>query len=491
MAGARVTVRNTVTGQERTVQTDGSGSFTIGGLPIAGTYDIAAAAPKFNEAHVSALTLTGGATADVRLELDVSGGQAQVTVTGVVGEVRADAPQLGTHLDAAQIDETPILNRRLSYLPLLNAANRPAINQGDVFMNQFLFTSNGAGRRQTTFTVDGATGNDSWGRQTIFSTVPLNSAQEMTVLTNAFSAEHGGSTGTVVNIVTRSGGNRLHGEALELWRPGETEAALSGFTAANATSGNNLLDDTLGQSALALSGPIGSAARTHFNVSGEFTRQNRTSPIISPVAPGTFVGHYRGWLGLFRLDHQAGEKHSLFFRGNLDGFHDTNPNGTVGGNSLPTVDRVFRRRTYSTELGDTAVLSPALLNSLRLQFQLASPITQFDPVIYGTQYQVPVSSGGTFTTGTSQSALLINRQYEVADTLSSMHGRHQLKFGADAIVAHSGGNSKEFGVLGFWNQYTAKHSRSNCETQGSRLRPKFPFQLNIEACVLKWAFVLT
>ena len=87
-------------------------------------------------------------------------------------------------------------------------------------------------------------------------------------------------------------------------------------------------------------------------------------------------------------------------------FDDTNPNGIVGGNSLPTVDRIFHRRTYSNEIGETAVLSPTLVNNVRLQFQLASPITEFDPVVYGTQFQVPISSGGTFTTGTSQSALL-------------------------------------------------------------------------------------
>src|ERR1019366_6467325 len=114
------------------------------------------------------------------------------------------------------------------------------------------------------------------------------------------------------------------------------------------------------------------------------------------------------------------------------------------GNSLPTVARVFRRRTYSTELGETAVLTPTVLNNVRLQFQLASPITEFDPVIYGTQYQVPISTGGTFTSGTSQSALLINRQYQVNDVLSTVRGRHQLRFGTDVIDTHTGGNSKEF-----------------------------------------------
>ncbi len=189
--------------------------------------------------------------------------------------------------------------------------------------------------------------------------------------------------------------------------------------------------------------------------------------MTSPVAPGSFDGHYRGWLGFFRLDRQLNSTNALFLRSGLDALHDTNPNGIVGGNSLPTVARVFRRRTYSEVLGETAVLNPSLVNNIRLQFQLASPITEFDPVVYGTQYQVPVSTGGTFTTGTSQSALLMNRQYQLADTLTTVKGRHVLNFGASVIAAHTGGDSKEFGgpiYLGQFVYKTCTLSLSVCES---------------------------
>jgi hypothetical protein len=139
----------------------------------------------------------------------------------------------------------------------------------------------------------------------------------------------------------------------------------------------------------------------------------------------------------------------------------------VGGNSLPTVDRVFKRRTYSEEFGETAILTPALVNNLRLQFQLASPITQFAPVMNSTQYVVPISTGGTFTSGTSQSALLLNRQYEMDDSVSAVKGRHQIRFGADVIVAHNGGNSKEFGgpiYLGQFLYKTCTQPLSFCES---------------------------
>jgi hypothetical protein len=105
---------------------------------------------------------------------------------------------------------------------------------------------------------------------------------------------------------------------------------------------------------------------------------------------------------------------------------------------------------------------------LRVQFQIASPITEFDPVVYGTQYQVPISAVGTFTTGTSQSALLINRQYQVNDTLATTKGRHQLRFGLDAIHAHNGGNSKEFGGPIYLGQFVYKSCTLGvavCESQ--------------------------
>jgi hypothetical protein len=422
VSGAQVELRDTLTSLERRAETGPTGEFTLAGLPVAGTYTISVSKAGFVEGQLSGLTLTAGTTAELKFELALAGGATHITVTGVMGEVRADTPQLGIALTADQAEEMPLLDRKITYLPLLNAANRPAINQGDVFMNEDLFTTNGAGRRQTWFEVDGSTGNDSWGRQTIFSNIPLAAIGEMTVLSNAFSAEYGGSTGSVVDIVTASGGSQYHGEGLYVWRPSATEAKLSGFTASSAGSGNDLTNDTLNQGALSASGPLGSGGRTHFAVAGEYSSEDRASPVTSPVEPGSFIGHYRDWLGFLRLDHQINDKNNLFFRSDVDGFYDTNPNGIVGGNSLPSVDRVFKRRTYSEEVGETAVLSPTLLNNVRVQFQLASPITQFEPVIYSTEYTVPISTGGTFSSGTSQSAELLNRQYEATDTLSAVWG---------------------------------------------------------------------
>lgn len=465
--GARVTVKNALTGLERSTVTDATGRFNVGGLSISGAYRLTVHKQGFAEQTVNSVVLVAGTAAEVDVQLTVSAGMTQVTVTGDAGGVRADEPQLGVTLGRQQLETTPLINRRITYLPLLNSANRPALNQGDVFMNQSLFTTNGAGRRQAWFEVDGLSASDAWGRQTIFTNFGADTVQEMNVLTNAFSAQYGFSAGSVINIVTQRGGNQFHGSVLALGRPSDTAASLSGFTAATATSGSQLTDDALAQGAANVSGPLGNHDRTQFFAQTEYSWQNRTSPVTSPIAPGAFLGRYRNWLALFRVDHQFSERNNLFFRANLDRFYDTNPGGTVGGNSLPSVNRIFRKRTYALAWGDTAVLSPSVLNNLRLQFQLASPITQFDPVVYGTQFVIPISTGGTFTSGTSQAALLLNRQYEINDVVSVVHSRNSVTFGADIIRAHNGGDGKEFGgpiFLGQFTYNTCTQALSVCES---------------------------
>ena len=467
IGSARITVTNEATQLSRTVEGDRAGRFTVTGLPVAGGYTIAVAKDGFAAAEKMHLQLTGGSTATIAFMLNVAGNTSTVTVLGAGDDMRVDEPQLGTHLTAQQVESTPVLNRRITFLPLLNAANRPAINQGDIFMNQFLITTNGAGRRQAWFELDGANSVDMWGRQTIFTNVPALAVQEMSVLTNVFTPQYGGGTGSVMNVATRSGGSKMHGQVLELWRPAGPEASLSGFTTTNAASGNDITSDTLGQTALTLSGPVTHSDRTHFFMAGEWSRQARSSPITSPLAPGSFVGHYRDWMGLLRVDHQFSEHNNGFARANFDIFKDTNPNGTVGGASLASVARTFHRRTYSFELGETAQLSATKVNNLRLQFQLASPITEFDPVVYGTQFVVPISAGGTFTSGTSQNALLMNRQYELSDTFTMTQGRHQISLGASVIHAHTGGNSKEFGgpiFLGRFTYNTCTQAAAVCES---------------------------
>src|SRR5439155_8004346 len=156
-----------------------------------------------------------------------TGGQSDVTVYGTTDGERAD-PQIGRRLDSPTIDETPILGRKVTTLPLFNSAFRQGKGTGDLFVNATYFVTAGGSRRTTTFMLDGANNDEGWGRQTSIATVPLGAVQEISVLSNSFSAEYGWTAGPALNIVTKSATNDVHGEALYLGRPGGWQSTTFG-----------------------------------------------------------------------------------------------------------------------------------------------------------------------------------------------------------------------------------------------------------------------
>src|SRR5207237_7476748 len=136
----------------------------------------------------------------VKVKLIASGGQSEVTVYGTTEGVRAD-PQIGTQLESKRIDETPILGRKVTTLPLLNSAFRQGKGTGDLFVNATYFVTGGGSRRTTTFMLDGANNDEGWGRQTMIATAPLGAIQEVSVLSNAFSAEVAWTPGPARNVL--------------------------------------------------------------------------------------------------------------------------------------------------------------------------------------------------------------------------------------------------------------------------------------------------
>ena len=133
---------------------------------------------------------------------------------------RADRPAAGQR----DIDEIPILGRKVTTVPLFNSAFRQGKGTGDLFVNATYFITAAGSRRTTTFMLDGASNDEAWGRQTMLATVPIGAVQEVSVLANAFSAEFGWTSGPALNMVTKTGTNAVRGEALYLGRPGGAQA---------------------------------------------------------------------------------------------------------------------------------------------------------------------------------------------------------------------------------------------------------------------------
>ena len=475
--GANVSVMNSATGAVREVVSGETGSATIAALPLTGEYKVSVTMSGFTAEDVTGLSLRAGETVTVKVTLVASGGTSQVTVYGTTEGVRT-TPQIGLPLGTEQINETPILGRKTSSLPLLNSAFRQGKGTGDLFVNQTYFITGVGSRRATTFTLDGASNDEGWGRQTQIATIPIGAIQEMSVLTNAFSSEFGWTSGPALNIVTKSGTNGLHGEGLVLVRPGGWQAktfSSKGFcppsvptciTPATLVAINPVdIPDALQQVSGSIGGPI-KEDKTFFFGTADYTRQNRrtylSSSLPSFVLPADghldYTGHYRQFLFDGRIDHKLTSNQTLMFRFNVDRFYDDNPQDAVGGTNAPSVARKYSRRSWTFQANHTTVIDKNLLNEARFAYLHGDPVTLWEAQTLSTTY----TRGGAvpFTIGQSRASNLWSHQFQFADTASWSRGKHYLRIGGSVIHHNSGGFGSEPGtaILGtftFRNTTTA------------------------------------
>ncbi|HEY8411484.1 MAG TPA: carboxypeptidase-like regulatory domain-containing protein, partial [Pyrinomonadaceae bacterium] len=309
---AKVSVVNEATGYARDANSGGDGAATFPGLSLTGTYKVTVSREGFGNEERTGLTLRSGETATIKVTLLAGSQNAEVTVYGTTEGVRADA-LIGLPLKAGEINETPILGRKTTTLPLLNSAFRQGKGTGDLFVNQIYFITGAGSRRATTVTLDGANNDEGWGRQTAVATIPLGAIQEIAILSNAFSAEYGWTAGPALNIVTKSGSNDLHGEGIFLTRPGDWQAETFSTrdfcprTVPTCVTPSTLrainpvdIPDALQQYSATIGGPI-VKDRTFFFATADYTRQNRTT-FLSTSLPAfvlpsdgnlEFTGHYR------------------------------------------------------------------------------------------------------------------------------------------------------------------------------------------------------
>lgn len=474
---AKVSVINAATGASREVLSGADGGATIQALSLTGSYTVSVSKEGFGSEQRKGVTLRSGETATLKVKLLVGSAKAEVTVYGTAEGV-SDDPQIGRRLDNKQIDETPVLGRKVTTLPLLNSAFRQAKGTGDLFVNATYFVTGVGGRRQTTVLLDGASNDEGWGRQTAIATLPLGAIQEMNVLSNAFSSEYGWTSGPALNIVTKSGTNSFHGEGLFMGRPGAWQAekfstrnfcppSVPSCVTPTTLAAINPVDipDALSQVSGSIGGPV-KKDKTFFFATADYTRQDRTT-YLSPTLPAfllpadgrlDYTGHYRQFLFNGRLDHKLSTNQTLTGRFNIDRFYDDNPQDAVGGTNAPSVARKYSRRSWTFQINHTSVINADLLNEARFAYLNGDPVTLWEAQNLSTTY----TRGGSvpFTIGQSRTSDIFSRQSQFSDTLSWSLGKHYLRFGGSIIRHTSGGMGSEPGtaVLGtftFKNTTTA------------------------------------
>jgi len=314
LPGVTITAINQDTGLERTTISSVDGRFTIPTL-LPGTYTIKAELQGFQITNVSGVVINVGQELTVNLTLQVAGVTETITVTGQSPLVEATSSRIGTNVTSSEIDGLPSANRSQFSLMQTIPGLVPVLQIGSFEGGQF--SANGQATTNNLFLVDGQNDNDSrrGGSQGTQARISLDSMAEYQVQTHQYAAEYGGSTGVVVNSVTKSGTNKLSGRVFEYYQSNKLKATnyfLKQAGEENPESGSNVYGGSLG-------GPI-VKGKLFFFANYEGTRNKEAANLNFPAAAAPLAVSYstttffHGPNTFARFDYHANDSNQISFR---------------------------------------------------------------------------------------------------------------------------------------------------------------------------------
>jgi len=228
LPGAAVTVHNVNTGQDRSTTSSADGTYAIPELPI-GTYTVSISEKGFETAVTTAVAVDVASQRRVDASLKPGQVSEKVEVSGEnLPQVETTTDNLGEVLTADTVKDLPVNGRDYTKLIYLSPGVSGSPDQiSDSPGSYGEFSMNGARGRSNNYLLDGTDMNDGYrndpaiNQAGVFGTpstiLPIDAVAEVNVLSN-FQPEYGRNAGAVVNIVTKSGTNRLHGSAAEYFR---------------------------------------------------------------------------------------------------------------------------------------------------------------------------------------------------------------------------------------------------------------------------------
>ncbi len=231
---ASVSATNRETGVVRPAVSQAAGEFTVTNVP-AGTYDITVTVSGFRQEVRSSITMTVGATVRVDFKLTVGDVTQKVQVTEEAPQVDTTTSTLSGLVSDTSIRQLPLNGRDWLQLAALQAgvlvglSKNPDPGENVTHGGGMFLTVSGGRPTSNVFLVDGLVINDE-ANKSPGSTVDgvnlgVDAIREFSVLTSTFSAEYGRSSGGVVNAITKSGTNDIHGTAFGFLRNSALDAS--------------------------------------------------------------------------------------------------------------------------------------------------------------------------------------------------------------------------------------------------------------------------
>ncbi len=456
--GAKVVVSNPAKGITRELTSNENGLFSAPALVPSDGYKVTVNKQGFAPWEANDLALAVGSSVELNISLNVGAVAEKVDVVaaGIAIEDKADVSQV---IDSRQIQDLPINGRRVDQFAVL----APAVTLDGTFgLLSFRGTVTG-----NSFLTDGNDTTNQYymenaGRTRATSQISGDAVQEFQVISAAGAAEFGRANGGIINTVTKSGSNGIHGTAFWFFR-NRTLDARDRFATINPPEVRHQYGGSIG-------GPIKKDKLFYF-LNTEITR--RHFPMVSSqLRPGTIDPNNMVWLGCSapataaqcsainsllprffglvdrsgnqelgfgKIDYRPNERNSLTFQLNYLRF--ISPNGiqtgivsttgaALGTNGLDSV------RHRSGKASWTAVPTNSIVNEARFGWYKDRQADDVNPALAkGWPIgNTSLSVAGVSTLGGYNVLPRINpseNRFQYADNLSWTKGRHSMKFGVD------------------------------------------------------------
>lgn len=441
--GVQVTARQLDTNISNSETTGRDGRFRFPFLKV-GAYEIVVRQQGFQEL-ARRVRLTVGADYDLPFALVIGTLETKVSVDAETPVLETARTQIAATISQSEVAELPLSGR--NYLDI--ALFVPGVSPTNTAANQ-LFAETSAMPGQgisvgsqrnfsNSFIIDGISANDdAAGVSGAF--IGLDVVQELQVVTSGGQAELGRALGGYINVVTKSGGNAMHGDLYGYLRN-------SRFNAANPLS-NTVLPLTQAQYGASLSGPIVHDKTFYFanfeardlNQSGLVTIapasvaaiNARLSSVAYPgphISTGQFPNPVHNENFFAKIDHHFSDTDQFSARYSLYHVESINSRG-AGGLSAPTASANLFNTDQTVSASNVKTLSSRLVNETRVQFtnsNLAAPPS--DPI----GPAVSISGVASFGTLSGSPTARVNQLYEATDSISVQHEAHSIRVGVDFL----------------------------------------------------------
>jgi hypothetical protein len=447
---AEVTVRNQNTGLATTVRSSADGEFVVLYLDP-GTYEVSIQKSGFEKLVLKDIAVTVGTRAILHPQLSVGKIETTIVVSAETPLVDTAESSLSTVVAEQSIESLPLNGRDFTDFALLTPG---ATTDGDFGMISF----NGVAGNFNNYTVDGGNDNNAFFAQQIGRTIPYQFSEdvirEFQVTSTGFEAEFGQSGGGLVNTVTKSGTNQVHGDGYY-------------YILDSATGPNNEINEQLGipkphnrrqQFGGTVGGPL---VRDRVFYLGNFESQVRNEPLTVNDGPyvnnlpsdfftnnpglaaqvqaaaGSFPRSFNEYIAFGKVNGALNDKNNLGVTYNYTRFRS--PHGyfntpTSTGDGLSLTDGAtghFVQVSLQTGFSATAV------NEFRFHY---GSDYHFDlPATPPTSPAVTIQNPDTgFVFGGNRFQLAnTDQRYEFSDNFTRVLGNHTTKFGADVNLSHN------------------------------------------------------